>query len=184
MTIQLETDRIILREIDHNDLDVMLKLHNHPEVQTYLGEEYPVEADFIKHVIDNIWQKEYATIGHGRWATVLKETGEVMGWAGLKYLEDYKIVDLGYRFFPEFWGMGIATECSFALRDCAFDRFKMEELWGMAWFKNKPSNHILQKIGLRFVKRAPYDEVSNDVMWYKLTMDEYQELNEKEANEE
>ena len=174
---------MIMREIELSDLEIMLELHNNAEVQTYLGEEYPKGAEFMEQIIKNVWQREYRTIGHGRWAVVDKLSNEVMGWAGLKYLDDYKIVDLGYRFFPKFWGMGIATECSLALRDCAFERFNIKELWGMAWHANKASNIVLQKTGFKFVKRAPYDELSDDVMWYSMDKAEYQEIKNKEQKD-
>lgn len=158
------------------DLNEVLRLHNDAHVQKYLGEEYPKDEAFIENIIQNIWMKEYRELGHGRWATIEKSSGLFMGWAGLKYIEEYDFVDLGYRFFPEFWGKGYGTEVSFALRDYAFETLKMRELWGMAWFQNEASKKILKRIGLNFVKREPWDEMSKDVMWYRMTMEEYQKL--------
>ena len=180
MKIQLETDRIQLREIELSDVPEVLRLHNHPEVQKYLGEEYPKDEMFIRDIVNTIWKEEYRTIGHGRWAVIEKETGSFMGWAGLKYIEEEDFCDLGYRLFPEFWGKGYATEFSFALRDCAFDRFKMEELWGMAWFLNEASKRVLEKIGMEFVVRKPWDKLSNDVMWYCMTKERYRQIKGKE----
>ena len=145
MNIKIETERLLLREIEPEDKQIMLLLHNNPAVQTFLGEKYPVQESFISYIIKNIWQREYREYGHGRWAVVSKEDGGIMGWAGLKYIKEYSFVDLGYRFFPEYWGKGIATECSIPLVKYGFEDLDLNEIWGMAWYKNKASIKILEK---------------------------------------
>ena len=54
---------------------------------------------------------DYKKHGVGRFAVEIKSTGDFIGFAGLKYLEDYKEVDIGYRFISEHWGKGYATKC-------------------------------------------------------------------------
>lgn len=43
---------------------------------------------------------DYRKHGFGRWACVEKTSGRVIGFAGLKHLEDLGEVDLGYRLLP------------------------------------------------------------------------------------
>jgi [ribosomal protein S5]-alanine N-acetyltransferase len=176
MKIQLETERVILREITMDDLSDVMALQNHTEVQTYLGEQFPQNESFIAHIIKAIWQREYRTIGYGRWAAIEKDTNKFMGWAGLKYLKEFDLVDIGYRFFPEYWGKGYATECSLALRDAAFERFELKKLWGMAWSENTASIRVFQKIGMEFVKSDFYDKANPDVSWYSMDTERYNEL--------
>jgi RimJ/RimL family protein N-acetyltransferase len=64
---------------------------------------------------------DYTKHGFGRWVVALKTTGEMVGWAGLKFLEESKEVDIGYRLLSEFWGKGYATEAS---RPCIEYGFK------------------------------------------------------------
>mgnify|MGYP000252359777 CR=1 FL=1 len=39
---------------------------------------------------------DFRTVGYGRWACVLRATGEVIGFCGLKYLEDLDAVDVAF----------------------------------------------------------------------------------------
>ena len=55
---------------------------------------------------------DYRKHGFGRWGVVLKATGRLIGFAGLKYLDELREVDVGYRLLPEYWGMGLATEAA------------------------------------------------------------------------
>ena len=43
---------------------------------------------------------DFRAVGYGRWACVLKSTGAIVGFCGLKYLPDFDEVDIGFRFLP------------------------------------------------------------------------------------
>ena len=50
-------------------------------------------------------QAQYAANGIGRWAVLLRATGEFMSWAGLKLMtgpvnRHHDFYDIGYRFMP------------------------------------------------------------------------------------
>jgi ribosomal-protein-alanine N-acetyltransferase len=76
--------------------------------------------------------QDYRKHGYGRWAAVYKPTGEVNGFAGLKYLDDLNEVDLGYRFFKEHWGKGLATEASRAVVAYGFDVLRRRRIIAFA----------------------------------------------------
>ena len=58
-------------------------------VQSYSEVERRIQEDVLG---------DYAKHGYGRFAVEEKSTGELIGFSGLKYLEDIDEVDLGYRF--------------------------------------------------------------------------------------
>jgi len=49
----------------------------------------------------------YEKYGFGRWATFLRSRMQFVGWSGLPEFDE---IDLEYRFLPEYWELGIATE--------------------------------------------------------------------------
>ena len=63
---------------------------------------------------------DYRKHGFGRLACIDLASGRLIGFAGLKYLEDLGEVDLGYRLLPDFWGRGLATEAAQAVLDHGF----------------------------------------------------------------
>ena len=48
----------------------------------------------------------------GRFIVIEKSSGEKIGWSGLAFLKDRKVVDLGFRFKKNKWNLGYATESS------------------------------------------------------------------------
>ncbi len=67
----------------------------------------------------------------GRFACVWKQTRQIVGICGPKFLPDSSEVDLGYRFLPNFWGMGLATESSRAVIDYARVQLRLLNLVGL-----------------------------------------------------
>lgn len=165
MKILLETERLLLREITLDDKEWLFKLHSDPVVQKYTGEPVVQSiAEIEKAICTRI--KDYEKYGFGRWATVLKNGMQFVGWAGLAYLPEFDEIDLGYRFLPDYWGSGIATEASQAILTYGFDALKLKKIVAIAMKENKASIKVMEKVGMEFDKFAPYEAGSEDAIWY------------------
>src|SRR5207244_1125915 len=99
---------------------------------------------------------DYQKHGFGRWACVLKSSGEVVGFAGLKYLHDLEEVDLGYRLLPNYWGFGLATKAARAALDHGFTRLGLHRIIGLVLPENVASVRVLGKCGLKFTGMIDY----------------------------
>ena len=161
----LETKRLILQEITIHDKVELFQLHSNPEVQRYTGEPPVTTMKEIEQAIQGR-KEHYQTYGYGRWAVYLKDTEAFVGWAGLAYLPEFDEVDLGYRFLPEFWGKGIATEVSEAILNYGFEVLKLKKIVAIAMKEHKASLRVMEKVGMEFYKIAPYEEGSEDAVWY------------------
>ena len=107
------------------------------ELRTFLGGSRPVLA-----------YPDWEQPGIGRWAAVHRATGAVIGFAGLKYLPELGVVDLGYRFLPAFWGRGLATEASRACLAYGFETLGLERVIGLTDPENQASMRVLEKVGM------------------------------------
>lgn len=165
MKTLIETERLFLREISLDDAAEMFLLHADAVVQKYTGEPLVGSIEEMEETIQKriSYYKKY---GYGRWATFLKEEMQFVGWAGLAYLPEFDEVDLGYRFLPKYWGMGIATEASQAILSYGFDKLKLKRIIAIAMKDNKASIKVMEKIGMEFDKFAPYEDGGEDVAWY------------------
>lgn len=168
MKIQLETERLLLRELLPEDREGFFLLDSNPRVHEYLGKQ-PIQtleqADVaIAHV-----RKQYLEFGIGRWAVIDKQTEAFIGWCGLKYeqkLRDFAYYDIGYRLREEFWGKGIATEAARAALDYGFSVLLLEEICAATAQGNTASMTVLEKIGLTFQDTFVYEnEVCN---WFAI----------------
>ena len=179
MKIFAETERLLFREILPTDIDVMFELDSDPEVHKYLGNK-PVSSKEQAMDMINFIRQQYIDYGIGRWAVIEKKTNDFMGWSGLKYIvteinghKNY--YDLGYRLIRKYWRKGIATESALASLEYAFDKLKLNEVYGMAESENIASNKILRKVGLRFIEDFDYNGMRNN--WYKIERVEFESRN-------
>ncbi|WP_297798102.1 GNAT family N-acetyltransferase [uncultured Eudoraea sp.] len=174
----IETERLWLRKITLEDQEELFELHSDPEVQKYTGE--PVlesMEEIVKSIAGRI--KDYNEVGFGRLAVIIKATNEFIGWAGLTYLPEFDEVDLGYRFKKEFWGKGFATEASKAILEYGFNELGLEKIVAIAIPEHKASIKVMQKAGMKFYKHAPYEEGSEDAIWYQIDKTAYDKAQRK-----
>lgn len=178
MKFYLETERLILREIRETDLEGMFELDSNAEVHKYLGNK-PISTK--EKALGNIKfiQKQYKEFGIGRFACIEKDTGNFIGWSGLKFntgekekLNGYKdFIDIGYRFIPKYWRKGYGFESARTCLEFGYNTMNYEIIFGAADIENMGSNKILTKIGLQFVNEFDYEDVK--INWYELKKQDY-----------
>jgi [ribosomal protein S5]-alanine N-acetyltransferase len=145
----LQTERLWLREFVPEDAQACFELNSIPEVLKYTGETSPGSVEEVRQGLCDRPILDYQKHGFGRWAVILKETGELIGMAGLKHLDELQEVDLGYRLLPKYWGLGLATEASLFCIDYGFGKLQLPRILGLVDPENVRSVRVLQK--LRFV---------------------------------
>ena len=170
MKKSIETERLLLRELELSDAEGMFELDSNPNVHLFLGNKPVKHIGESIHQIMNI-QQQYKDFGIGRWAVILKETNEFLGWSGIKFItneiNNHKdFYEIGYRFIEKYWGKGYATEAGKAFVDYAFNEMKVEALYAYADAGNKDSRRILEKLGLQYVNSFEYEGESE--VWYEL----------------
>jgi ribosomal-protein-alanine N-acetyltransferase len=166
----IETERLILREMILSDDEGMFELDSNPEVHRFLGNKPVKGIEESRVYIDNV-RTQYAENGIGRWAVILKETNEFIGWSGIKLIKDsinnhQNFYEIGYRFIQKHWGKGYATEAGLAFVDYAFNEMKVENLYAYADAGNINSRRILEKLGMHYVNSFEYD--GEEEVWYAM----------------
>lgn len=149
--IIMETPRLILRNMELTDAPFFFELNSDPEVTKYTGDgafKTIQEAEDITHYVIS----QYTKYGYGRWLVIEKESGNSVGWCGLKFLEETQEVDLGYRFMQKYWNKGYATEAAKPCIDYGFNVLKLDRIIGRAMKENAGSINVLKKTGMTFFK--------------------------------
>lgn len=169
MKTSFDTERLILREILASDDVGMYELDSAPEVHRYLGNKPFTNIEQSREIIKNI-QQQYVDNGTGRWAVLLKETGQFIGWAGLKLMRNINgqtdCYELGYRFMPKYWGKGYATEASKAFIDFGFIEMKLKVICAMTSLDNAGSQKVLIKAGFSFLNIFEFEGEYHN--WYEI----------------
>ncbi len=119
----------------------------------FLGKNPIKTIEEAQKVIDFV-RLQYQENGIGRWAVLLKENHEFIGWAGLKLVKEEinghkDFYDLGYRFIKNFWQKGYGYEAAKACLDYAFTEMHLKNVYAHAMIGNEGSKRILKKIGMQ-----------------------------------
>lgn len=142
-----ETSRLQHRAFTMDDAEAFFALNSNPDVMRFTGEPLLQSLDAAKLAIANY--PDFDEVGFGRWACVLKETQRVIGFCGLKYLSELNAVDVGYRFLPQYWGRGLATEACIASLDFGFTTLSLDQIIGCVVSGNAASIRVLEKAGMQ-----------------------------------
>jgi RimJ/RimL family protein N-acetyltransferase len=181
--VYLETDRLILRRLTPDDVDLVTALDADPEVMRYITGGLPTSRDEIRNDYLPSWFAYYERgARYGFWAAIEKGTGTFIGWFHLRpQAEDGDDEpELGYRLNAAAWGHGYATEGSRALIRKAFEELGARRVYATTMVVNVGSWRVMEKAGLRrvrvFRQEWPYrieGEELGDVE-YALTRDEWE----------
>jgi ribosomal-protein-alanine N-acetyltransferase len=177
----IETERLVLREIVDQDAEAMFVMDSDPIVHETLGNQPVTDITQVREAIANIRQ-QYNEFGTGRFAVVLKETNEFIGWCGVKWethvygdhLSPY--FDLGYRYLRKHWGHGYATEAATAALRFAFSELKVDKVAAIAFVYATGSCRVLQKLGFNIVGDKFLDD-GDDNYWFEMGREEYWAMN-------
>ena len=164
----IETERLILREFNIHDYEAVFEFGSNKEVQRYTGDKMIESLEGAKDIIKNIWYEDYKKYGYGRWAVIYKPENKIIGFAGLKYLPEFNETDIGYRFLPEYWGKGLATEASKEIIKYGFEKLQLDKIIGIAVAENIGSCKVLERVGFKFYKIDEYDGDGKEYNWYKI----------------
>ncbi|GLP95872.1 GNAT family N-acetyltransferase [Paraferrimonas sedimenticola] len=150
--VLIDTPRLQMRHFCIADVDDVFEFSTHDEVTRYTGDAGVVKTrQDAMNLITELWEEEYRRYGYARYALVHKGDNKVIGFCGVKYLEDEGRPDIGYRMLPEYWGQGLAYEAAQAAMDYARDELGLTNIMAEAVVENIASNKILTKIGLTLV---------------------------------
>jgi RimJ/RimL family protein N-acetyltransferase len=158
----IDTGRLVLRRFTLDDLPAFYQLCSRPEIIRYAQSTPVASLEEAREFMQAAPFRDYATYGYGRFACVWKESGEVIGFSGLKYVPEIADTELGYRFFPEFWGMGLATEAGRASIDFARSDLGLKRLVALVHPDNAASASVLAKLGFAVEKQLRYSGL-NDI---------------------
>lgn len=156
MKIIAKTERLVLREFEESDALSFFELNNDPEVLKYTGDLAFQSIEEARQFLINY--DHYKKYGFGRWAVLLKESNQFIGWCGIKYFAEKEYHDIGFRFFRKHWNKGYATEAALASLHVAFNDLQLTSIHGRAMKDNIGSIKVLEKIGMNFLKEVDFEE--------------------------
>ena len=155
----LETERLVLREVEERDFDAIHAYGSDPEVVQYVPwgpNTVQVTRDFVANCISKAESEprlEYL------FAVVPRHELSLVGTVGiyLPYDESHSAM-LGYAYGRDAWGQGYATEAAHPMLGLAFDVLGLDRVWASCDPDNGASARVLEKLGMTLEGRLRHDQ--------------------------
>ena len=149
----LETERLKVRESTLEDVDDFYEIYQEPSITYYMEDLFPqkeAETAYMKAYIDQI----YGFYGYGLWTVIHKESGKVIGRAGLSLREGYELPELGFVIAVPFQGKGYGYEVCRGILEYAREVLEFQEIQALVDEKNLASLGLLQKLGFEYRRKV------------------------------
>ena len=172
----LETERLILREMDQNDFDSLYAVLSDPDIM----EHYPYTFDETRvrnWITRNL--ERYSKDGFGLWAVVQKETREMIGDCGItmQNIHGNLLPEIGYHIRKDKQRRGFASEAAAACIWYAFENYDFPAVYSYMKYTNIPSQRTAMKNGMKLIEE--YEDRDNTyTRVYVINRKEWEEQHE------
>ena len=146
----VETERLSLRRFRESDADLLEPIFAKQEVW-----QFPYGRGFTRAETEMFLDaqlREWDECGLGCWLASSKSDGRALGYVGLSiphFLpEILPAVEVGWRFDPEVWGNGYATEGASVALTLAFTTLGLERVCSAPQTSNPPSGKVCERLGM------------------------------------
>lgn len=146
----LSTGRLSLRPPTSVDAGGVLRILSNRSVVEHNPSDLVVELSEVQALLGR-WLQHWSAYGFGNCCVIEKGTGRLVGTCGVRRMRVHAepVLNLMYRFDPNVWGRGYATEASQAV----LDRTDRDRPGAVVLARVRPGNlasqAVARKIGLR-----------------------------------
>lgn len=148
--MQLETERLILRDFIEDDWQAMAGYWRDPRYQRYYAEVDDIE-ETVWHLVTIFIAGQHED-PRRRWqlAVERKDDGRMIGNCGIRInAPEHREANIGYELNPDEWGQGFATEAASAIVRFGFEDLGLHRIWAECNAENTDSIRVLTKLGMR-----------------------------------
>jgi ribosomal-protein-alanine N-acetyltransferase len=151
LAFPIQTDRLRLRPLVADDATALHRIYGDAETMRYIGASGQPAASVDQTASSIAWfARHHAFHGFSLWAVEERDGGELVGVAGLLFVEGRgPDVEVAYLIRRDRWGQGYATEAARAAIDVAFGPLRLERVVALAYPENAASQRVMAKLGMR-----------------------------------
>jgi RimJ/RimL family protein N-acetyltransferase len=156
--MQIETERLLLREPQPDDVEALLDLVGDGEAMRPIGSEPGGMEVAVEHL--ERWLRRWEANGMGPFLVTAKGDAGIIGRVGpliwnartwetstLADAGDDAVVELGWMIASTCWGRGYAPEAARAVRQWVYDTRGVERLISLIDPLNTKSARVAEKLG-------------------------------------
>jgi RimJ/RimL family protein N-acetyltransferase len=170
-----ESERLLYRYTTPADLDDLFRIYGDPETHKFNPRGPHPDIEYSRDALERTL-KIYREHGFGDWTISEKSSPDrVIGFGGVfvSQFDGRQTNNLGYRFAPDAWGKGYATELALRALRYGFEDVGLSEIVGVVREHHLASRRVLEKAGLTFLKKVyDFDGLPPSLM-FNITRDKW-----------
>ena len=144
---ELQTDRLLLREITQHDREDVFNCFSNEDVTKHYGLETFTVIAQAEALIDFFFKSFRENKGM-RWGIERKGTPGLIGTVGFNALSPkHRRAEIGYEIHPDYWRRGYTSEAVTAVLRYGFDDLELNRIGAVVFTENNASNQLLTKLG-------------------------------------
>ena len=144
-------------------MDAFYRIYEEPSITAFMENLFADREEEIRYTAD--YRKNmYEFYGYGIWSVILKETGEVIGRAGLDMRRGFEEPELGFVIGVLWQRRGIAEEVCRAILRYGEEEWGFTRVQALTEQENRASLALLKKLG--FVFAGVYEEMGKEYLRY------------------
>lgn len=163
-----ETERLQLRGIRPDDAQFLFDLLNSPDWIANIGDRKVHDLDAARRYAIYRIYLGYRKSGFGFWLMERKSDSALLGMCGLIKRDFLDDVDIGYALLPQYYGQGYAVEAAKAVSNFAKETLQLPSLAAITIESNKPSQRVLEKLGMRFERSIIIPEDNEELLVFRV----------------
>ncbi|MFC1581777.1 GNAT family N-acetyltransferase [Candidatus Neomarinimicrobiota bacterium] len=156
---KVKTNRLILRALTLDDIKPLHGILGDGDILQYFPNPDAPSPEKVKTFIKN-QLSHWSKYGYGWWAVEPINWHEIIGWCGLRYLEDTDETEVAYLLGRSYWRQGLATEAARASLKFGFSKSKLDQIIALVHPENVASQKVLTKLGMHFIERCQYFDMN------------------------
>lgn len=166
MSLVAETERLRVERVTEADALFYFQLMNSPNYIEYIGDRNIQSInDALAFIKEHVLQ-QYQLYGFGFYKLVLKSENKAIGICGFKKRDFLDNLDIGYAVLPAYEGKGYTWEALNEVYKYGKNELKLKNISGITSKKNKASQHILEKLGLKFQQEIIEPNSNESILLY------------------
>ncbi|KXA95387.1 hypothetical protein AKJ65_01890 [candidate division MSBL1 archaeon SCGC-AAA259E19] len=168
----LEGEKVRLRGIEKEDVDVLHEYMNNPEVTRYLDDHYRPhsrreEEEFIEDIMDNMKEGNEYHFGIEE-----KESGDLVGVVSLNDIQGRnKSAELGICIREDSWNKGYGTEAEKLTVEYGFRELNLNSIHCRVFEFNERSKKVAKKVGFKEAGRLRKSIYRDGKYWDTIYLD-------------
>tara|TARA_R100000935_G_C2747788_1_gene128518 strand:- start:116 stop:661 length:546 start_codon:yes stop_codon:yes gene_type:complete len=145
----LSTKRILLVPLGQKEIEFVHILHSHPEVDFYNTLGIPISIEDTEPIINEM-VSENEKEDTQKFTFCIKLNDKSIGLIALNLgNKKYEIGEVWYKFLPEYWNQGFATEALKAIINLGFTNLNLHRIEAGCASNNIGSVKVLEKAGMK-----------------------------------